>query len=77
MTTGRMIIGEVEEMGYTVQELEEKVQGVLRGTINRSAPGPDGISYQFIKMVLYTKLGEGVVTEIVGLLKEGRIPEEW
>ena len=54
---------------YTVVELEEKVRGALRGTSNRVAPGPDGISYRFIKMVLDTRLGTS--------LREGSIPEEW
>ena len=58
-------------------ELEEKVRDALRGTSNRSAPGPDGIRYRFIKMVLDTKLGREVVQEVAESLKEGRIPEDW
>ena len=55
--------GEVEEdaYGYSVEELEWKVREVLRGTSNRSAPRPDGISYWFIKSVLDTRLGKEVV----------------
>ena len=71
---------EVEEevvCSYAVEELEEKVREALRGTSNRSAPGPDGISYRFIKTVLDTKLGEEVVREVAESLKEGRIPEAW
>ena len=60
---------------YSVGELEEKVREVLQGTSNRSAPGPDGISYWFIKAVLDTRLGEELVWEVAGSLKEGRIPE--
>ena len=63
--------------GYSTEELEEKVRDALRGTSNRSAPGPDGISYRFIKIVLDTRLGEEVVREVAESLKEGRIPGTW
>ena len=59
-----------------MKELKEKVRGALRGTSNRSEPGPDGISYRFI-MALNTKLGRELITEVAMSLKEGRIPEEW
>ena len=49
----------------------------LRGTSNRSAPGQDGISDRFMKVVLNNKLGEVAIREVVRLLKEGRILEEW
>ena len=57
-----------------MEELEEKVRGALRGTSNRSTPGPDGISYRFIKMVLDTKLGRELIREVAMTLREGRIP---
>ena len=41
--------------GYSTEELEGKVRETLRGTSNRSAPGPDGISYRLIKLVLKKK----------------------
>ena len=66
-----------EDVGHSVEELEEKVRGALRGTSNKSAPGPDGISYRLIKMVLDTRLGRELVREVATALKEGRKPEEW
>ena len=41
---------------------------------NRSAPGPDGIDYRFIKMVLDARLRRELVTEVATSLM---IPEEW
>ena len=66
-------------LSHSVEEPEEKVRNPLRGTSNRSAPGPDGIgiSYRFIKMVVDTRLGREVITEVATTLKEGRIPGEW
>ena len=71
--------GELEEdtCGYCVEELEGKVREALRGTSNRSAPEPDGISYRFLKLVLDTKLGSEMVQEVAESLKEGRIPDAW
>ena len=63
--------------GYSMEELEEKLREALRGTSNRSAPGPDSISYWFIKMVLDTRLEGEVVWEVAESLKEGRIPGAW
>ena len=40
---------------------------------SRSAPGPDGISCRFIKILLNTKLGRDMIREIPVSLKEGRI----
>ena len=60
-----------------MEELEENVRTALRGTSNKSAPGPDGISYRFIKTILDTRIGRGLVREMAVSLKEGRIPEEW
>ena len=51
------------DAGYSMDELEEKVRGALRGTSNRSAPGPDSINYRLIKMVLDTRLGGAIVKE--------------
>ena len=66
-----------EAGGYSLEELKGKMRKALRGTSNRSAPGPDGISYRFIKAVLDTKLGEEVVGEVAEPLRAGRIPEAW
>ena len=63
--------------GYRVDEVEEKVREALRGTSNKSAPGPDGISYRFIKVVLDMRLGKELIREIAKSLKEGQVPEEW
>ena len=60
-----------------LEELEGKVREALQGTSNRSAPGPDGISYRFIKAVLDTKLGRELIAEVAMCLREGRIPEDW
>lgn len=35
---------EVEKVGYSIEELVEKVRAALRGTSNRSVSGPVGIS---------------------------------
>ena len=45
--------------------------------VNRSAPGPDGISYRLVKMMLDTRLGRELVREIAIPLKEGGILEKW
>ena len=72
------LVVEVERgCGYSMEELEEKVREALRGTSNRLAPGPDGISYRFIKLVLDTSLGREIVQEVAESLKEGRIPKAW
>ena len=64
-------------VGHSMEELEEKVRDALRGTSNRSPPGPDGISYRFIKAVLNTKLGKELIREVAVSLKEGVILGEW
>ena len=68
------LMAEGGDISHSVKEPEEKVRNALRGTSNRSAPGPDGIgiSYRFIKMVLDTRLGREVITEVATTLKEGR-----
>ena len=66
MWRGDEVVFDVEggdACGYSVEELAGKVREALWGTSNRSAPGPDGISYRFIKLVLDTKLGEEMVGE--------------
>ena len=62
---------------YSWVAFEDRVRKAFRGTSNRSALGPDGISYQFIQTVLDTRLGEEVVQEVAESLKKGRIPEAW
>ena len=44
--------------GYNVEEMQEKVYTALSGTSNSSAPGPDGVSYQILKIGNKTYLGE-------------------
>ena len=60
-------------VGYS---MEEKVRDALRGTSNRSAPGP-GISYRFIKAVLNTKLRRELIREVAVSLGEGVVLGEW
>jgi len=58
------------------KQLEEEVRKALSKTSNSSAPGPDGIGYRLIKMVMRTKLGDELMREVAGNLARGRIPKE-
>jgi len=53
------------------------VRKALSRTSNSSVPGPDGIGYRLIKMVMGTKLGDELMKEVVRNLIRGRIPKEW
>ena len=53
--------GEWEGPGYSEQELVEKLRKVLQGTLNTSAPGPDKVSYPFIKAVIDTIFGKKIL----------------
>ena len=65
---------------WGVKDIEETkvfVEKALIGTKNSSAPGPDWVSYQLIKAVRDTPLGQGVIKEVAESLLEGRTPPEW
>ena len=54
-----------------------KVEIVLSGTQNSSAPGPDNISYRFMKVIKDTILREKVLEVVAKNLIKGIIPREW
>ena len=60
-----------------VEKMETLVERALMGTINSSAPGPDGVSYRLIKVVRDTPLGQGLMREVAESLLEGKTPPEW
>ena len=68
---------EREGPGYSVQELVEKLRKALQGTSNTSAPGPDRISYRFIKAVISTIFGEELLIQMAKQLEMGRAPSDW
>ena len=41
-----------------------QVERALINTKNNSAPGPDGVSYQLLKMIRQTPLGKAVIRDI-------------
>ena len=57
--------------------LECSVRRALGKTKNRSAPGPDGISYRWIKAVRDTRLGRELIDDVVDNLWRGVIPVAW
>jgi len=57
-------------------QLEEEVRKALSGTSNSSTPGPDGIGYRLIRMVIGTKLRDELMKEVTGNLVRGRIAKE-
>ena len=68
---------EREGPGYSIPELVEKLGKALQGTSNTSAPGPDKISYQFIKAVIGTIFGEKLLVQMAKELEKGRAPPDW
>ena len=42
-----------------------------------SAPGPDGISYRLIKVVLKSQLGRELMREVATNLPDNKIPHKW
>ena len=60
-----------------VAEMAIKVRTALSGTSSSSSPGPDGISYRFIKAIKDTTLGDMLFQEIGEVLATGIIPYEW
>ena len=53
------------------------IRNALSGTKNESAPGPDGICYRLIKMVVETRLGRELIEDIARGLMSGEGPECW
>ena len=60
-----------------LEKIVKKVETVLNGTQNSSAPSPDSISYRFIKAVKDTIQGKKVLEEMVHNLIKGIILEQW
>ena len=56
--------------------MELKVRAVLGKTSNKSLLGPDGISYQLIKVVLKSQLGKELMREVATNLADNKIPHE-
>ena len=69
-------VGDVE-FPLSREEVGSSVRRALGRTKNRSAPGPDGISYRLIKSVRDTRLGRELVEEVVDHLVQGVIPLAW
>ena len=63
--------------GNKLEEMIKKVEVALSGTQNSSAPGPDGISYGFIKTIKDTTLGERVLEEVARNLIKEIISRKW
>ena len=64
-------------MGITqdgIEEIEGDLREVLQGTSNSSAPGPDGISYRFIKAIKDTVLGTLLYRQLASYIAKGEIP---
>src|SRR5258706_1725937 len=76
-------VGEEEEdedregPGYTTEELVGKLRGALQGTSNSSAPGPDNISYRFVKALMDTVFGDKLLTQMAKELQKGKAPADW
>ena len=60
-----------------LEKIITKVEVALNGTEDISAPGPDGISYRFIKTIKNTILGEKLLDEVASNLVKGTILREW
>ena len=65
----------VEGCPMSKEDLEESVRRALGRTKNRSATGPDGISYRLIKAIRDIRLGRELIEEVVGCLHAMVIPE--
>ena len=63
--------------GYNVEKMLEKVYTLLSGTSNSSAPGPDRVSYNILKMAIKTYLGEQLMVQVATNRIVGSIPKEW
>ena len=66
---------EVEES--SLKEIITKVEIVLGGTQNSLAPGPDSISYRYIKSIKGIILGARLLEEVAKNLTKGIILREW
>ena len=74
-------VWEESEIGEGSQEaiknLEGELKKALQGTSNSSAPGPDGISYRFIKAIKDTELGKNLFHQLATNLSRGHIPTDF
>ena len=66
--------GEVEES--SLEAMITKVEIALSGTQNSSTPGPDGISYRFIKTIKGMNSEERLLEEVARKIIKGIIPRE-
>ena len=57
--------------------LVEKICAALQGTSNKSALGPDGVSYRLVKLAVKGPLREALFEQITEELSNGTILEEW
>ena len=57
--------------------MEGDLREALQGTSNSSAPGPDGISYRFIKAIKDTVLGTLLFRQLASYIARGEIPTEF
>ena len=62
---------------YSKQELKSKLRKALQRTSNTSAPGPNGMSYRFIKALRDTIFEDELLTQLAKELQRGRAPMEW
>ena len=72
--------GTLDLVAYRQEEIdymEDKVQRALMGTMNFSAPEPDGISYRLIKGVRNTPLVAYLIWQVALYLLKGTIPTKW
>ena len=60
-----------------VKEIEGELREALQGMSNSSAPGPDGISYRFIKAIKDTVLDELLFCQLASYIAKGEIPTEF
>ena len=65
------------ECPYSEDVVMEWVCSTLSGTKNQSAAGPDGVEYRLIKTVRDTRLGTGLLGEVVAALRGGYILDRW
>ena len=68
----------IEEGGVEARQcLVEKIWTALQGTSNKSALGPDRVSYKLIKLAVKGPLGDTLFEQIAEELSNGTMPEEW
>ena len=78
--TEEAMVGEEKEVETRYWDrglLVEKIRTALQGTSNKSAPGPDGVSYRLVKLAVKGLLGDALFEQIAEELSNGTMPEEW